>query len=67
MHPHSEDPPMWTVFARDGRMLATVEMPPGFHLLAARDEVIVGRVRDDLDVEQVRSYRVQPGETAARR
>ena len=63
MHPHSEDPPMWTVFARDGRMLATVEMPPGFRLLAARDDVIVGLVRDDLDVEQVRSYRVQPGGT----
>lgn len=56
LHPHAEDPPMWTVFAPDGSMLATVELPRGFHLLDVRGDVVVGRVRDELDVEQVRVY-----------
>jgi len=56
---------MWTVFDREGRMLATVTVPGGFHLYDVRDDVIVGRMRDELDVEQVRTYRVRPAGAVA--
>ncbi|HEU4827641.1 MAG TPA: hypothetical protein VFT04_00465 [Gemmatimonadales bacterium] len=48
----------FTVFDREGRLVARVRMPPGLHFLAAGDDAILGLWRDADDVEQVRVHRL---------
>jgi hypothetical protein len=52
----------FTVFDRDGELIARVRLPPGLHFLAAGDDAILGLWRDADDVEQLRVHRViRPG------
>jgi hypothetical protein len=52
----------FTVFARDGALVARVRLPPGLHFLAAGDNAILGLWRDADDLEQLRVHRViRPG------
>ena len=46
----------WTVFHPDGRWLTTIRLPDGFDLMDAGDDWVLGRVRDEFDVEYVRLY-----------
>lgn len=48
----------WTVFDTDGRMLGVVEVPRGGILTDIGKDYLIGRWRTDLDVEQVRMYRL---------
>jgi len=48
----------WTVFDPDGRLRATVRVPPRFALRDVAGGVMVGTWRDALDVEYVRAYPV---------
>ncbi len=51
----------WSVIAPDGDVLARVTLPEGFAPYAAGDDWILGRERDDLDVEHVTMYRLVKG------
>jgi hypothetical protein len=46
----------WTVFDPDGRWLTTLRLPDGFDLMDAGDDWVLGRVRDEFDVEYVQLY-----------
>jgi hypothetical protein len=46
----------WSVFHPDGRWLTTLRLPDGFDLMDAGDDWVLGRVRDEFDVEYVRLY-----------
>ena len=46
----------WTVFDAEGRWLTTLRLPDGFDLMDAGDDLVLGRVRDELDVEYVQLY-----------
>lgn len=52
----SPDASTWTVFDPQGRMLGNVEIPAGGAVHEIGDDYLLGVWRDDLDVEQVRSY-----------
>lgn len=47
------DGPEWWVFDPDGRMVATARMPDRFYALDLGDGVVLGSLRDDLDVERL--------------
>jgi hypothetical protein len=49
-------PPRWTVFDPTGQMLGTVTMPLRFTPYDIGSDYILGRWRDDLDVEHVQLY-----------
>lgn len=51
-------PTTWTVFDPDGRALGTVETPAGFDVQQVGADFMLGLARTDLDVEQVRRYRL---------
>jgi hypothetical protein len=51
----------WTVFDRDGRWLGTVPMPRLFSVLYVGEDHLVGRWRDDLDVEHIQVRRLLKG------
>lgn len=48
----------WTVFTPAGVYLGQVEMPDGFEAHHVRGDRVVGRWRDELDVEHVRVHRI---------
>jgi len=48
----------WTVFSGNGRALSRVELPPGLYAFEIGRDHVVGRWRDELDVEHVRVYRL---------
>lgn len=52
-------PPSWLVFSRRGRWLGRVEMPEGFQLLEVADQYLVGKRRNELDVEFVEVLNLQ--------
>jgi hypothetical protein len=53
------DPPgRWTVYDPEGRVLARIVLPETFDLYDAGDDWVLGRERDDLEVEYVRLYRI---------
>jgi hypothetical protein len=54
----SEAQHAWTVFDNDGTMLGTVDVPGGFSPLEIGTDYVLGRHMDQLDVEQVRLYRL---------
>lgn len=54
------EPEVWTVFDADGRWVGSLEMPPGFELMSARHARALGILRDALDRESVRVYRIVP-------
>jgi len=51
----------WTVIAPDGTLLARVALPDGFLPYDAGEDWILGRLRDELDVEHVQLYRIVKG------
>lgn len=54
-----DDQPRWKVFDPDGRYLGAVETPPRFQIFEVGSDFLLGRWRDDLDVEHLRMYEVQ--------
>lgn len=55
----SADAPRWSVFDAEGRWIATVRTPAGVEVYQVGDDWILGRGRDELDVESVRMYRLR--------
>lgn len=49
----------WLVFARDGRLTATISTPVGFEPRFVRDLRVVGVYEDSLGVESIRAYPIQ--------
>jgi hypothetical protein len=56
----SEGPAHWSVIAPDGRWLGSVTLPDRFRLLDVSADRVLGVLRDELDVESVAVFRVQP-------
>jgi hypothetical protein len=54
--PGSTAPAVWTVFNSEGRMLGTIPNPPGFMPDHIGHDFLLGRWRDELDVEHLRLY-----------
>jgi hypothetical protein len=52
------DPDSWLVFSREGRALANVAVPARFAILAVRGDQLIGRLKDDLDVEHVGVFKL---------
>ncbi len=52
----TDAPPAWWVVAPDGLLAVRVELPAGFQLLHAGDQVVLGVVRDEMGVERVVRY-----------
>ena len=48
--------PLWTVFDPEGRVLGYVETPPGLRIFEIGADYILGRVRDELEVESVQVW-----------
>ncbi len=48
----------WLVFAPDGQLTATVEVPVGLTILGIDEDVVLTLWKDELDLEYVRLYRV---------
>lgn len=57
----SDDQPRWSVFDPKGRWLGTVETPRGLDVCQIGSGWILGRARDELDVEYVRLYPLNKG------
>ncbi len=52
--PREERPaPLWTVFDPEGRVLGFVETPAGLDILQIGEDFILGRVKDEFEVEYV--------------
>lgn len=54
----SDDVPRWTVFTPAGRLLGTLTTPTGLWIYDIGDGYVLGRWRDELDVEHVRLYEI---------
>jgi hypothetical protein len=55
---HSDRSGIWTVFDRDGRMLGVVALPKNGRIMEIGEDYLIGIWRSELDVEQVRMYRL---------
>jgi hypothetical protein len=55
----SDSVPRWTVFDREGRMIGELTVPERFGILEAGEDYVLGRWRDELDVEYVQLYRLE--------
>lgn len=53
-----DDRRIWTVFDTAGRMLGTIETPPGVAVREIGRDYLLGTWSDELDVEYVRLYRL---------
>ena len=51
----------WTVFDSAGQMHGSLTMPAGVSVLQIGTDYVIGRWRDDLDVEHVRVYGIVKG------
>jgi len=61
--PREEDPaPLWTVFDPEGRVLGFVETPAGLDVLQIGEDFILGRVRDEFEVEYVQVWPLERSE-----
>jgi hypothetical protein len=56
--PSGDSTRTWSVFTREGRLLATIELPNGFFPAHGGADGLLGVWRDELGVEYVRLYRV---------
>lgn len=54
--PGAEGPGHWMVFDTDGRLLGTVQMPRGFAVFQIGRDFVLGRARDEFDIEHIRLY-----------
>ena len=50
----------WSIYGPDGNMRGVIQIPEGFRLMYIDDDVVVGVMRDDLDVEYVELFRNPP-------
>lgn len=55
----NDDQPVWDVFDPEGRLVAVVRTPPGLRIDEIGEDYLMGVWRDELDVEQVRTYRLR--------
>lgn len=55
------DVPRWSVFDMEGRWVATVRTPAGVEVYQIGPDWLLGRGRDELEVEYVRLYRLHRG------
>lgn len=53
--------PRWSVFDAEGRWVASVQTPAGVEIYQIGPDWVLGRGRDDLDVEYVRVYPLRRG------
>jgi hypothetical protein len=53
-----EQPPRWTVFDSEHRMLGTVDLPEGPEVHQIGSDFVLGVWRDEMDVEHVQLYGV---------
>ncbi|MCZ0934306.1 MAG: hypothetical protein OXJ54_03900 [Gemmatimonadetes bacterium] len=53
---YPEEGSPYTVISPDGEWLGTVEAPPRFRILDVTEDLLLGVLRDDLDVESVAVY-----------
>lgn len=53
------EPTAWTVFDREGRVLAEIGMPPRFRIFDIGADWVLGVRTDELGVEHVELYRVR--------
>jgi hypothetical protein len=51
----------WTAFDQAGRMVAALDTPPGFLVFEFGSDYVLGRSRDELDVERVQLYSLVKG------
>lgn len=51
-----KDPQVWIVFAPDGRMRGSIQMPTDLRVQDIGRDYVLGVAKDDLDVEHVRLY-----------
>ena len=51
----------WNVFGPDGRWLGEFTMPDQFRMFDIRNGRMLGRWRDDADVDYLRVYRIEKG------
>ena len=55
--PQEENPvPLWTVFDLEGRVLGFVETPQGLDILQIGEDFILGRAKDEFEVEYVQVW-----------
>jgi hypothetical protein len=59
--PPSARPSLWRLHLPDGGALAALELPARFEPFDFGEDWVLGRARDELDVERVRLYRLQGG------
>lgn len=52
------EPGRWTVFDSGGRMIATLETPPGFAVHEIGSDCLLGRWLDEMEVEHVQVFRL---------
>jgi hypothetical protein len=57
--PDSGAPGRWTVFAGDGTLLGTVEVPARTHVVEIGSDYLLGIWSDDLEVQHVRLHRLE--------
>ena len=57
-HLRDETAHSWTVFDRDGHLLGDLEVPPRFTIYDIGQDYVLGRTRDESDVEHVVLYRL---------
>jgi len=55
------DQPRWKVFDPEGVYLGVVQTPPRFQIFELGSDYLLGRWRDDLDVEHVQLYQLLKG------
>lgn len=54
----------WSVFDPEGRLLGSLRLPPALYVLEIGRDYVLGRARDESDVEHLRLYRLERGPTA---
>jgi hypothetical protein len=57
--PPSTESSTWTVYDLDGRRRATVEIPARLELQEIGSDYLLGRFRDELDINYIRLYRLE--------
>ena len=54
-----DEVPVWSVFDAEGALQARVSLPESVELLEVGEEYVLGRARDEFDVEYVQMYRLE--------
>jgi hypothetical protein len=56
----------WSVFDPEGRLLGTLRIPPALYVLEIGRDYVLGRARDESEVEHLRLYRLERTAAAPR-